>query len=156
MSIKWVVSFEDYKKENDIFLPEIITNIQEVLKLKSEYEHERYIESFEKEFAEYNGLKYAIAVNSGTTALEIALKASGIKENDEVIIPSYTYISTALAVSNVGAKPKFVDIKRETLSIEPGKIKKNITNRTKAIIPVHIHGNPCEMDKIVEIAKRII
>ncbi|PIQ88743.1 MAG: transcriptional regulator [Candidatus Omnitrophica bacterium CG11_big_fil_rev_8_21_14_0_20_42_13] len=149
-----IAPFEDYSQENDFFITKIIRNIEKVLELKSEHEHEKYIESFEKAFAEYNGSKYAIAVNSGTAALELALKASGIKENDEVILPSYTYISSALAVSNIGAIPKFVDIKHATLTIDPYKIQENINNKTKALMPVHIHGNPCEIDKIMEIARK--
>jgi len=149
-----MIPYKDYQKENEIFSKKITNNIEEVIKLKSEYKHEKYIENFEKEFAEYNHSKYAIAVNSGTTALQIALKASGIKKDDEVILPAYTYISTALAVSNVGAKPGFIDIKKDTLTIDPEKIRVNVSNKTKAIIPVHIHGNPCDMEGILEVAKK--
>jgi len=147
------INFEHYSDENKYFIKQIESNIEAVLKLESEYAHEKYIESFEKEFAEYNGSAYAIAVNSGTTALELALKASGIKENDEVILPSYTYISTALAVSNLGAVPVFADIKESTFTIDPKEIEDKLTKRTRAILPVHIHGNSCEMNKIIEIAK---
>ncbi|HBG61624.1 MAG TPA: transcriptional regulator [Candidatus Omnitrophica bacterium] len=148
-----IINFEDYEKENAFFKEQIENNIKEVIQLKSEYEHEKYIESFEKEFAGYNSSKYVIAVNSGTTALELALKASGIKPNDEVILPSYTYISTALAVSNQGCIPVFIDIKEDTLTMDPDRIEEKITKKTKAIIPVHIHGNPCEMDTIIKIAR---
>ena len=148
------ILFENYEKENVLFKKQIENNIEAVVQLRSEYAHEKYIESFEKEFAEYNGSKYAIAVNSGTTALELALKASGITENDEVILPSYTYISTAFAVSNLGAIPVFVDVKEDTLTVDPKRIEEGMTEKTKAIIPVHIHGNPCEMDKITKIAKK--
>ena len=129
-------------------------NIQAVTKLRSEYEHEQYINDFEKEFAEYNGSGYAIAVNSGTTALELALKAAGVKENDEVILPAYTYISTALAISNLDAVPVFADIKEHTLTLDPKEVEKKLTIRTKAIIPVHVHGNPCEMDGIIRIVEK--
>lgn len=151
---KMKIYFEDYRKENKPFLEKILSNVVKVIELKSEYEHEKYIQEFEQEFAKYNNSKYAVGVNSGTTALELALRASGIKEGDEVIIPSYTYIATALAVSNLGVVPIFVDVKEDTFTIDPAKIERNITKRTKAIIPVHIHGNPCDMEEIIEITKK--
>ena len=147
------ITFEDYRKENIFFLKQIRSSVEAVLELRFEYEHDRYIENLEKEFAEINGSQYVIAVNSGTTALELALKAAGIKKNDEVILPSYTYISTALAISNLDAIPVFVDVKKTTFTIDPKKIENKLTAKTKAVIPVHIHGNPCEMDKIVKIAR---
>lgn len=148
------IPFDNYENENAPFKKQIENNIEAVVRLKSEYEHEKYIESFEKKFAEYNGSQYVLAVNSGTTALELALQASGIKKGDEVILPSYTYISTALAVSNLEAIPVFIDIKKDTLTLDPQKIEKKITRKTKMIIPVHIHGNPCEMNEIVKIAQK--
>jgi hypothetical protein len=148
------IRFEDYGRENKPFLKQILFNITRVSNLKSEYEHEKYVQEFEHEFANYNKSQYAIGVNSGTTALQLALKASDIEEGDEVIVPSYTYIATALAISNLGAKPVFVDIKRDTLTINPDEIEKKITKKTKGMIPVHIHGNPCDMEKIKKIAKK--
>ena len=148
------IHFENYEKENRFFREKIRNNIEAVLQLKSEHEHKRYIECLKKEFKEYNRSKYVIAVNSGTTALELALKASGVKENDEVILPSYTYISTALAISNLGALPVFVDIKEDAFTLDSKKIEEKLTKQTKVIIPVHIHGNPCDMDEIVKIAKK--
>lgn len=149
-----LIYFEDYEKENKPFSKNILFNIARVTRLRSEYEHNKYIEDFEGKFAEYNNSKYVIAVNSGTTALELALRASGIKNGDEVILPAYTYIATALAVSNIGARPVFTDIKEDTLTINAEKIEKAITGKTKAIIAVHIHGNPCDMEKIMKIAKK--
>jgi dTDP-4-amino-4,6-dideoxygalactose transaminase len=148
------IYFEDYKQENKLFFEKTIFNLSGVMKLRSEYEHEKYIEDFEKEFAKYNKSRYVIAVNSGTTALELSLNASGIKEGDEVIVPSYTYIATALAVSNTGARPVFTDIEEDTLTINPNEIKKNLTRKTKAIMLVHIHGNPCNMEEIMKIARK--
>ena len=146
------LNYKDYSRENLPFTGEILKNIKEVLALKSEYEHEKYISAFEQEFASYNKSRYAIALNSGTTALELALRSCGVQRNDEVILPSYTYIATGLAVSNIGAEPVFADIKDDTLTIDPGNIKKKITKKTKAIIAVHIHGNPADMQGIVKIA----
>ena len=144
--------FQDYAKENKLFENKILRNFISVMKLNSEYEHYRFIDGFEQNFADSCGSRYAICVNSGTTALQLALVSAGVMKNDEVILPSYTFPATALAVSNIGARPVFVDIKKGTLTIDPAEIKKNIKKKTKAIIVVHIHGNPCEMDRISEIA----
>lgn len=111
-------------------------------------------EAFEKAFAEYCGTKYCIGVGNGLDALMLSLKALGIGEGDEVIIPSNTYIATALAVTYVGAKPVFVEPKIETFNIDPQFIEEKITNKTKAIIPVHLYGQACDMDPILEVAKK--
>ena len=111
-------------------------------------------EAFEKAFAEYCGVKHCIGVGNGLDALMLALKALGIGEGDEVIVPSNTFIATALAVTYTGAKPVFVDPKPETFNIDPGKIEAAVTSRTKAIMPVHLYGQACDMDPIMEIAGR--
>ncbi|HOO56351.1 MAG TPA: DegT/DnrJ/EryC1/StrS family aminotransferase [bacterium] len=112
------------------------------------------VEKFENEFAGYCGAKYAIAVNSGTAALHVALAALDIGPGDEVIVPPYTFIATASAVLQQNALPVFADIKRDTLNIDPVEIEKKITPRTKAIIPVHIFGMPAEMKAINRVARR--
>ncbi|MDP1721679.1 MAG: DegT/DnrJ/EryC1/StrS aminotransferase family protein [Candidatus Gottesmanbacteria bacterium] len=109
-------------------------------------------EEFEKRFAEYVGAPYAIALNSATAALHLSLLAAGIGKGDEVIIPSLTFVSTAHAVLYVGAKPIFADIERDTLCIDPADVIKKITKRTRAIIPVHYGGHPCDMDTLKKIA----
>lgn len=108
---------------------------------------------FEKAFAEYCQTKYCVGVGNGLDALVLALKALGVKENDEVLVPSNTYIATALAVTYVGATPVFVEPDIRTFNINPDKIEEKITSRTKAIMPVHLYGQPCEMDRIMEIAR---
>ncbi len=113
----------------------------------------KYVEEFEKKFSKYCGCRSGVAVNSGTTALHLALASLGIKKGDEVIIPSFTMISTAGAVVYTGARPVLVDAESKTWNINPDKIEEKITRNTKAIVPVHIYGHPCEMDKIVDIAK---
>lgn len=113
----------------------------------------KYVTRFEDLFAEYCGSKYALATSNGTTALHLALLALGIGEGDEVIVPSFTFIATANAVSYTGAKPVFVDSESETWNIDPAEIKKAITPRTKAIIPVHLYGHPADMDPILELAR---
>ncbi len=110
--------------------------------------------SFEREFSQFCKTKYAVAVSNGTVALEIALRALGIKKDDEVIVPSCTYIATATAVLNIGANPLFADIDINSLNIECKEIKKLISKKTKAIIVVHLGGFPCEMDQIMKIARK--
>ena len=111
-----------------------------------------YLQKFENAFAEYCGVQFGIGVCNGTVALHLALKALGIKEGDEVIIPDFTMISSAFAVCYCGARPVFVDANKETWNIDVNKIEENITSKTKAIMPVHIFGNMCEMDTIKMIA----
>lgn len=112
------------------------------------------ISRFEDAFASFHDAKYCISTSSGTTALWVALKAAGVKAGDEVIIPAYTFIATASAVLMANAVPVFVDIDEKTLNIDPDLIEATITNKTKAIMPVHIAGNPANMDKICAIGKQ--
>jgi dTDP-4-amino-4,6-dideoxygalactose transaminase len=107
---------------------------------------------FEKAFARFVGAKHAIAVNTGTAALHLAIAATEIKQGDEVILPSFTFVATAEVVAMTGAKPVFVDITPETYNISPEKIEKAITERTKAIMPVDLYGLPADMQPIREIA----
>jgi dTDP-4-amino-4,6-dideoxygalactose transaminase len=111
-------------------------------------------ELFEKEFAAYCGVKFCVAVGNGTDALYLALRALGIGKGDEVITSPSTFIATSEAITLTGARPVFVDIDPQTYNIDANKIEKAITNKTKAILPVHLYGLPAEMDGIQEIAKR--
>jgi dTDP-4-amino-4,6-dideoxygalactose transaminase len=108
----------------------------------------------EKEIATYLNVKHAIAVNSGTDALVIALKASGISDGDEVITTSFTFFATAEAIHAVGAKPIFVDINSNTFTLDPKKLEDVITPQTKAILPVHLYGQGTMMDEVMKIAKK--
>lgn len=112
------------------------------------------VESFEKEFADYCDVKYCVGVGNGLEALTLILKAYSIGAGDEVIVPSNTYIATALAVSNVGAKPIFVEPNIETYNINPDIIEKAITNKTKAIMAVNLYGQAANIDSINNIAKK--
>lgn len=107
---------------------------------------------FEKDFASYCGVKNALMTNNGTSALHIVLNALEIQEGDEVIVPALTFLSTAAAVSYCGARPVFVDVERDTYCIDPESIEENITDKTKAIVPVHLYGHPSDMHVIQEIA----
>jgi dTDP-4-amino-4,6-dideoxygalactose transaminase len=111
-------------------------------------------EAFERAFAEYCGTKYCVGVGNGLDALMLALKALGIGEGDEVIVPSNTYIATALAVTYVGASPVFIEPDIRTFNINPELIEAAITDMTKVIMPVHLYGQACDMDPIMEIAHR--
>jgi len=113
-----------------------------------------YVTEFEQKFAQYCGAKYGVAVCNGTLALHLALVALGIKEGDEVIIPSFTMVASAFAVCYTGAKPVFVDADSSTWNIDVAKIEEKITPRTKAIMPVHIFGNPCNMAEIEKIGDK--
>lgn len=113
----------------------------------------RRVEEFEEAFAKFVGTKYAIAVNSGTAALHIALLTQGIGEGDEVITSPFTFIASANSILFTGAKPVFADIEEDSFNIAPDKIDEKITPRTKAIMPVHLYGQPCDMKRIMRIAQ---
>ncbi|QED23363.1 DegT/DnrJ/EryC1/StrS family aminotransferase [Candidatus Deianiraea vastatrix] len=112
------------------------------------------VEKFEQEFAQFCGTKYAIGVDNGLNALSLSLKALDIGQDDEVIVPSNTYIASALSVSHIGAKPVFVECDINTYNIDIKKIESAITKNTKAIMPVHLYGKLCEMDEIIKIANK--
>lgn len=110
--------------------------------------------ALESELAEFIGCKYTVGLNSGTDALHLALRAMDIGQGDEVITTAFTFVATTEAIGIVGAKPVFVDIDKDTFNIDASKIEAAITPRTKAIIPVHLYGQPCDMDVIMDVAKR--
>ena len=111
------------------------------------------VKRFEEDFARYVGSKHAVAVNSGTAALHLALDAIGIGEGDEVIVPAMTFAATAEVVLYFKAKPVLVDCEPDTLNLDPRQIEPAINSKTKAIIPVHMGGQPCEMEQILELAR---
>src|SRR3989344_3333899 len=114
----------------------------------------KYIAEFEQQFAKFCNTKYAITTSNGTTALHLALLAAGIGPDDEVIVPSMTFVATANAVVYTGAKPIFVDSELESWNIDPEKIKERINRKTRAIIPVHLYGHPANMGQILSIARK--
>lgn len=144
------VSFLPMERELDKELREAFERV---------YTRSWYIEGvedavFEKEFAQYCGTKYCVGTGNGLDALMLALKALGVGAGDEVIVPSNTFIATALAVTYVGAKLVFVEPDIRTFNIDPTRIESAITNKTKVIMPVHLYGQACDMDSIIEIAQR--
>lgn len=144
------VTFRPLEKELDKDLRQAFETV---------YTNSWYIEGeedtkFEKAFAEYVGTDYCVGCGNGLDALVLALKALGIGEGDEVIVPSNTYIATALAVTYTGAKVVFVEPDIRTYNIDPSLIEAAITDKTKAIMPVHLYGQPCDMDPIMKIAER--
>jgi len=112
-----------------------------------------YVTEFEEGFADFCGVKYGCSVSSGTAALHLALLALGIGPGDEVIVPALTFVATANVVTFTGARPVFVDVRAEDFNIDPEEIEKALTKNTRAIIAVHLYGNPCDMDRIMKIAR---
>jgi len=112
------------------------------------------VAGFEREFAAYSGASEGIAVNTGTSALHLALLAAGVRAGDEVITVPFTFVATVAAIGYIGAKAVFVDIDPQTFTMDPAQIEQAITSRTKAIVPVHLYGQPADMDPILAIARR--
>lgn len=144
------VSFRPMEKELSVALKDAFERV---------FERSWYIggvegENFEKAFAEYCGTQYCVGVGNGLDALMLVLKALGIGAGDEVIVPSNTYIATALAVTYVGATPVFVEPDICTFNINPSLLEEKITDKTKAIMPVHLYGQACDMDPIMDVAKK--
>jgi perosamine synthetase len=133
---------------------EELKNVVEAVKNRWVSSKGKFIEEFEGSFAKYVGVKYGVATSNGTAALHLALVALNIGESDEVIVPDLTFAATINAVIYVGAKPVIVDINPDYWCIDPDKLERAITPSTKAIIPVHLYGHPCDMDAIMEIASR--
>ena len=148
-----MIPFVDLKAQYDSIKEEIDEAIQSVLNNTSFIMGEE-LKKFEEEFAQFCDVKYAIGVANGSDALILALRACGIGEGDEVITVPHTFIATTEAISNVGGKVVFVDIDPKTYTIDITKIEEKINERTKAIIPVHLYGQPADMDAIMKLAKK--
>src|SRR3989338_4644971 len=147
------INLVNLQRQYQYYKDEIDASIQKVLNA-SNYVLGEEVKILEDEFAKFCEAKYCIGVASGTDALILSLKALGIQEGDEVITVPNSFVATALCVSTLGAKPAFVDINPDTYNIDISKIEEKITPRTKAIIPVHLYGQPADMDPIKKIAEK--
>ncbi|WP_300411174.1 DegT/DnrJ/EryC1/StrS family aminotransferase [Lagierella sp.] len=147
------ISLIDLKRQYENIKEETNKEVLSVLE-NAQYIMGENVKEFEREFSNYIGVKNAISVGNGTDALILALKALGIGEGDEVITTAYTFFATAEAIAYVGATPVFVDVDLDTYNIDPSLIEEKISSKTKAILAVHIFGNPCKMDDINAIARK--
>jgi dTDP-4-amino-4,6-dideoxygalactose transaminase len=148
-----MIPFVDLKAQYRAIKPEIDAAIARVLE-NSQFILGPEVVAFEKEFAQYTGAAAAVGLNSGTSALHLALLAAGVGPGDEVITVPFTFVATVAAIGYAGAKPVFVDIDPASFTMDVTRIEAAITPRTKAIVPVHLYGQPADMDPIMEIARR--
>ena len=145
--------FVDLKRQSRDFHDEYLRVIGSIID-RAAYTMGPELAAFEEAFARACGCDFAVGVSSGTDAVMLALLAAGVEAGDEVIVPANTFIATAEAVSHIGATPVFVDCQPETANIDPAKVEPALTERTSAIVPVHLYGQPADMDAILEIAAR--
>lgn len=148
-----MVPFVDLRAQHDSLRTELFDTITKIIDTSS-FIMGQAVKDFEPKFAEFCGCRRAIGVSSGTAALHLALWALGIGPGDEVITIPHTFIATAEAISVCGAKPVFVDIDPQSFTMDVSKLEAAITPRTKVIIPVHLYGNPTDMDPLLEIARK--
>ena len=147
------IPFLNFEPMHKLIRSEIMQSFQDVYDANW-FVMGKKLEAFEKEYAAFNDTKFSIGVSNGLDALHLALKALNVTKGDEVIVPSNTYIATALAASYVGATPVFVEPDPNTYNINPANIEAAITSKTKVIMPVHLYGQVCDMDAIMAIAKK--
>ena len=148
MRIKYV----DLTLQTRKIAPKLFNIFKEVISY-GQFVGGKHVETFEKNMSKYLGSKYCVALNSGTDALTFAMNSLGIKRGDEIITPPNSFIASTAAIVHLGAKPVFVDVSQDQ-NIDFSKIEKKITKNTKAIMPVHLTGRPCEMKEIIKIAKK--
>lgn len=147
------IPFVDFKEQHLVIKDEVRNGMENVM-TRGNFILGNEVAAFEKDFSAYCDASYGAGVNSGTDALYFTLAALGVHAGDEVILPTHTFIATALCVSYLGAKPVFVDIDPETYTLAPKAFQKAVTSRTKAVIPVHLYGQPADMDAINAVAKK--
>ena len=148
-----MIPFLDLKAQYDSIKDEVLNAVSATL-ASTQFVLGKEVAAFEEEFAAYSGGKFGIGVNSGTSALHLALLAAGIKPGDQVITVSCTFVATVAAIDYAGARPVFVDVDPRTLNMDATQVEAAVTERTKAILPVHLHGQPADLDPILEIARR--
>ena len=147
------VTFFDITRQNQALEKEISAAVDKVIK-SGRYILGENVAALEKEVAQYVGAKFAVGVSSGTDALHLALRACGIKAGDEVITSPFTFVATAEAIAYCGASPVFADIEPYSFNIAATRIEERVTRKTKAILPVHLYGQACDMDPILKVAKK--
>ena len=147
------VPFLDLKKQYQGIKEEIEPSVLDILE-NCCYIGGKYVDNFEREMEKYLNVKHVSGCSNGTDALVLGLKACNVNPGDEVITSPFTFFATAEAIASVGAVPVFVDIRKDDYNIDPDRIEEAITEKTKAILPVHIFGAPCDMDRIMDIAKK--
>jgi dTDP-4-amino-4,6-dideoxygalactose transaminase len=148
-----MIPFIDLKVQYESIKEEIEAAVRSTF-ASTQFALGKQVAAFEEEFAAYTGARYAVGVNSGTSALHLALLAAGVGPGDEVITVSCTFVATVAAIGYTGARPVFIDVDSRTLNMDPSRIEGAITDRTKAIVPVHLHGHPADLDPILAIARR--
>ncbi len=147
------VPFIDFRQQYLSLKHEILPAVEKVFE-SSQFVLGKEVAAFEEEFAAFSGSKYGVAVNSGTSALHLALLAAGVGPGDEVITVPATFVATVAAIQYTGARPVLVDVDPESYTMDVARIEQVITPKTKAIVPVHLYGNPADMDPILDIARR--
>jgi dTDP-4-amino-4,6-dideoxygalactose transaminase len=147
-----MIPLVDLKAQYASIKPEIDAAIQAVLD-STAFVQGPQVRSFEEAFAAFCGVRHAVGVQSGTAALHLALMACGIGPDDEVIVPSMTFTATAEMIGRLGARPVFVDVEPQTCNLDPAAMRAAVTDQTFAVIPVHLYGQPAEMDAILEVAR---
>jgi len=147
-----MIPFLDLKAQYQSIKPQIDKAVIATL-ASGHYALGAEVEALEEEFSEYSGARFGVAVNSGTSALHLALLAAGVGPGDEVITVANTFVATVAAIDYTGAKAVFVDVDYDTLTMNPQMIEAAITEKTKAILPVHLHGHPADLDSILDIAR---
>jgi len=148
-----MIAFLNLKAQHAAIEQDLVTAFKETL-ASTQFVLGKEVAAFEEEFAAYSGGRFGVGVNSGTSALHLALLAAGVGPGDEVITVSCTFVATVAAVDYTGARPVFVDVDADTLNMDVTQIEAAITDRTKVILPVHLHGQPADLDPILEIARR--
>jgi dTDP-4-amino-4,6-dideoxygalactose transaminase len=148
-----IVPFVDLKAQYQTIASQVDEAMRRVV-ADADFVLGRDVEMLEREFADFCGAEYAVGLDSGTSALELALRAHGIGEGSEVITVSHTFIATVASISYTGARPVLVDVDRDTYNIDIGKIEEAITHRTRAVVPVHLYGQSADMDPLLAIARK--
>lgn len=148
------INFRHYDRQYKEIAKELNKELNKIINFHHDFESELYARSFEKRFAKLCGTKFSLGTSSGTSALQLSLTALGIGKGDGVITAPNSYIATALAISNTGANPVFVDVDEETFNIDVDKVEDAITEHTKAIMPVHLYGQMADMRDVMKLAKK--